>query len=102
LVISRQETPEGPSFIIKDPTTRRFFRFGEAEHLIAQQLNGSTSLPALRARLDREFGMQAGAETLQQFVDQLRRIRLLARGDSRSAEPRRKRRLFREVCSTPE
>ena len=32
LVISRQDTPEGPSFIIKDPATRRFFKFGEAEN----------------------------------------------------------------------
>ncbi len=93
-MISRQKTPEGPSFVIKDPTTRRFFRFGEAEHLIAQQLDGATPLTAIQARLEREHGIQAGADTLQQFVEQLRRLGLLQTADSLSALPRRKGRLF--------
>jgi len=93
LVISLQDTPEGPSFIIKDPATRRFFKFGEAEHLIAQQLDGATSLPVLQTRLQREFGIEAGPDTLQQFVGQLRRIGLLETGDTPSQPPARSRRL---------
>jgi putative peptide zinc metalloprotease protein len=94
LVISRQETPEGPSFVIKDPTTRRFFRFGETEHLIAQQFDGATPLVAVQARLAREFEIQAGAETLQQFVEQLRRLGLIQTGAPASGGALRKRRLF--------
>jgi putative peptide zinc metalloprotease protein len=94
LITSRQDTPEGASFVIKDPTTRRFFRFGETEHLIAQQLDGATALVAVQARLEREFGIEAGPDTLQQFVDQLRRLGLLQSADSPSAARQRKRRLF--------
>jgi len=94
LVISRQETPEGPSFVIKDPTTRRFFRIGETEHLIARQLDGSSGLAAVQARLERNFGIQAGADTLQHFVEQLRRLGLLQTAESSSGTLHRKRRLF--------
>ena len=94
LITSRQDTPEGPSIVIKDPATRRFFRFGETEHLIAQQLDGATALVAVQARLEREFGIEAGTDTLQQFVDQLRRLGLLQSADSPSAARQRKRRLF--------
>jgi multidrug resistance efflux pump len=94
LVISRQETPEGATFVIKDPTTRRFFRFGETEHLIAQQLDGSTPLVAVQARLARELEIEAGADTLQPFVEQLRRLGLLQTGAPLSGGAHRKRRLF--------
>jgi putative peptide zinc metalloprotease protein len=39
LVISQQETKEGTGFVVKDPTTGRFFRLKEIEHFIARQLN---------------------------------------------------------------
>jgi putative peptide zinc metalloprotease protein len=94
LVISRQDRPEGPSFIIKDPVARRFFRFGETEYLIAQQLDGSASLTAVQARLDREFDIAAGVETLQPFIDQLKRLSLLESAGSASGPTTRKRRLF--------
>ncbi len=94
LITSRQDTPEGPTFVIKDPATRRFFRFGETEHLIAQQLDGSSALVAVQARLEREFALDADVETLQQFVDQLRRLGLLESGAATGTKSQRKRRLF--------
>jgi hypothetical protein len=39
LVISQPETKEGTGFVVKDPTTGRFFRLKEIEHFIARQLN---------------------------------------------------------------
>jgi len=41
---SRQERPEGAVFVLKDPMTGRYFRFGEGEQFIAQQLDGATSM----------------------------------------------------------
>ena len=35
---------------IKDPSARRFFRFGEAEHAIAQQFDGRTALADVPVR----------------------------------------------------
>jgi putative peptide zinc metalloprotease protein len=96
LVISRQETPDGPTFVIKDPASRRFFRFGETEHLIATQFDGATALTAVQARLRSEFDVEAGAETLRQFADQLRRLGLLQAADPSvpAAGTQKKRRLF--------
>jgi putative peptide zinc metalloprotease protein len=77
LITSRQETPEGIFFVIKDPARRRFFRFREPEHLIARQLDGSTSLEALQHRIERELGSSVSPEILEQFIEQLRRLDLL-------------------------
>jgi multidrug resistance efflux pump len=76
LITSRQETPEGTFFIIKDQITRRFFRFREPEHLIARQLDGTTSLAAIQQKLEGELGA-IPTEMLEQFVEQLRRLGLL-------------------------
>jgi putative peptide zinc metalloprotease protein len=77
LITSRQETPEGVFFVIKDPARRRFFRFREPEHLIARQLDGSTSLEALQQRVEAELGSTVSPEVLEQFIEQLRRLGLL-------------------------
>jgi putative peptide zinc metalloprotease protein len=95
LVISRQETAEGLTFVIKDPAARRFFRFGETEHAIAQQFDGRTSLAEVPARLEHEHGLSVDPATLQEFVDQLRRLHLLETGESPAAGHHQHRRLFR-------
>jgi putative peptide zinc metalloprotease protein len=77
LITSRQETPEGTFFVIKDPARRRFFRFREPEHLIARQLDGSTSLEALQQRVEAELGSTVSPDVLEQFIEQLRRLGLL-------------------------
>ncbi|MDA2930666.1 efflux RND transporter periplasmic adaptor subunit [Acidobacteria bacterium AH-259-O06] len=77
LVVSQQETTEGTSFVVKDPVTRRFFRFKEPEHFIAQQLDGSTPFDVIRRRIEEKFGSPLGQETLDQFIEKLRRLGLL-------------------------
>ncbi|HEY3217096.1 MAG TPA: efflux RND transporter periplasmic adaptor subunit [Candidatus Eisenbacteria bacterium] len=77
LIVSRQETPEGPYFVVKDPRTRRFFRLREAEYAIARRLDGSSSLEAIAAQVASELGAEVSAETLAPFVEQLRRGDLL-------------------------
>ncbi len=62
LVVSEQETTAGPSFVIKDPASGRFFRLREPEHFIARQFDGSTHLDAIRRRAKEKFG--AGLRSL--------------------------------------
>ncbi len=77
LITSRQETSEGVFFVVKDPTTRRFFRFREAEQLVARQLDGSTPLETIHQNLEAQAESAVSAEALHQFVEQLRRLGLL-------------------------
>lgn len=77
LIVSRQETTEGLVFVVKDPVTEHFFRFREAEHFIAQQLDSATPLELIRQRVEEKFGAPVPLETLQQFVERLRRLGLL-------------------------
>jgi len=77
LVVSQQETTEEISYVIKDPASRRFFRFREVEHFIAQQLDGSTPFDVIRRRAEEKFGAPLAQETLEQFIEKLRRLGLL-------------------------
>src|SRR6266568_3442903 len=77
LVVSRQGTPEQSVFVIKDPAKERFFRFGETEHFITQQLDGVTSPETVRQRVEERFDAPLPPETLQQFIDRLGRLGLL-------------------------
>src|SRR5206468_787231 len=73
LVISRQDGV----VVLKDPTTGRFFRFGEAEDFIVSQFDGSTSFEAIRDRAREKFGSPPAREEIDAFVAALRRLRLL-------------------------
>ena len=77
LIVSRQEAPDGVFYVYKDPATRRFFRFREPEHLIAQQLDGRSSLVAIVQKLAGEFESALSVDVLEQYVEQLRRLGLL-------------------------
>jgi multidrug resistance efflux pump len=93
LVITQQETKEGTGFVIKDPATGRFFRLKEVEHFIARQLNGSTPLDAIREEVEQKFGVTFKPETLEQFIQTLGRLGLLAKdgGEPESVTDRPKR-----------
>src|ERR1041385_1875105 len=86
-----RQTPEGTVFVVKDPLTQRFFQFRELEHTILQRLDGRASLEDVLNRVTKEQDCQLDAETLQQFVEQLKRMKLLDSGDSKPAPsvPRR-------------
>src|SRR2546428_14129433 len=73
LVISRQ----GGAIVLKDPATGRFFRFGEAEHLITSQLDGATPLDVVRRRVGEAFGAGPEPGGVAGFVATLRRLGLL-------------------------
>src|SRR5437879_11037308 len=42
LIVRTQQTSHETSVIVKDPVSRKFFRMGEAEQFIAEQLDGKT------------------------------------------------------------
>jgi putative peptide zinc metalloprotease protein len=83
LVISRQ----GDAVVLKDPATGRFFRFGEAEHFITSQLDGTTPLEVVRQRAGEEFGSLPEAGMVEGFVASLRRLGLLEANDAARERP---------------
>ena len=64
-------------YVVKDPVTRRFFRFGEREYFIVKNLDGRSSLGEIAARHQIEFGRPIPEEKLEQFVDRLSMLCLL-------------------------
>jgi putative peptide zinc metalloprotease protein len=77
LVISPQVGGTETTFVVKDPSAQRFFHFGEVEHFVARQLDGSTTLDIVRRRVEQQFDRPLQADTLETLVNQLRRCRLL-------------------------
>src|SRR4030095_2666019 len=78
-----QGTGSETTFVVKDPATERFFRFGEVEHFVARQLDGSTPLDVVRHRVEQRFDAPLQTETLESLVNQFRRCRLLESPEAR-------------------
>ncbi len=72
LIFSRQGEGEKSGFVIKDPVARRFYRFGEMEYFIAQQLDGATSPETVQQRVAERFGATPSLKTLEEFEARLR------------------------------
>ena len=77
LIFSRQGEGEKSGFVIKDPVARRFYRFGEIEHFIAQQLDGATSPETVQQRVAERFGATPSLKTLEEFEARLRTLQLV-------------------------
>ncbi len=91
LILSRQEQGGTTHFVLKDPTSGRFFRFKEPEYFIAQQLDGATPLDAVRQRVEEHFGAPLDQQTLEQFIERLRRLGLLESEGAEAAHPAQRR-----------
>src|SRR5437867_684718 len=89
LVVSEQVVRGKQAYIIKHPASERFFRFGEYEYFIAQQLDGNTSLDEVRRRVEEKFGSGLSPNTLDQFIERLRRLGLLDEGKTELREAAR-------------
>jgi putative peptide zinc metalloprotease protein len=95
LTISRQETAEGSVCVLKDPVSGAFFRFGDTEQFIAEQLDGATPLDEVRRRTEAHFDASLAPESLQAFVARLVKAGLLEGGtESPKARTRRRGRLL--------
>src|SRR5262245_19756463 len=91
LVISRQ----AGAVVLKDPATGRFFRFGEAEHFITSQLDGTTPLAVVRTRAGEEFGSLPDSGVVEKFVESLKRLGLLEADGTGPERPAARRRRTR-------
>ncbi len=80
LILSRQEQRGTIYFVVKDPQTRRFFRFKEPEEFIIRQLDGVHSLQTIRERFHEQFAAALSADTLATFIDRLSGLGLLEDG----------------------
>jgi multidrug resistance efflux pump len=85
LVVSQQEAAGAVALVVKDPVAGRFFRFGEVEGFILQQLDGATSSEQVRARVKARFGAALPPEQLEQFTGRVRTCGLL---EEEGAAPR--------------
>src|SRR6185503_8894683 len=85
LLVSRHGEEDKSFFVFKDPASERFFRFGETEHFITEQLDGETPVETVRQRVEERFGATLSVEALQQFIERLRGLGLVTDG---TAEPR--------------
>ena len=89
LIVSRQETAGGIIFVLKDPTSSRFFRLREPEFYLAQQLDGRTPLEVARGNVEERFAAAISRDALDRFVGKLRGLGLLDLPGVRSDGPAR-------------
>lgn len=68
LIVSRQQTKGSTFFVVKDPNSGKFFRFGEAEQFIAEQLNGETSPEVICRNAEVKFDAKLSADSLSAFI----------------------------------
>src|SRR5437773_5165753 len=77
LTVREQQTPDGRFFVVKEPLSGNFFRIREAEHFIAQQLDGETPIEVVRRRTEHQFDTTLPAATLNAFITSLKAAGLL-------------------------
>ncbi len=94
LPISRQETPDGPVLIIKEPASGRFFRLGPVEQFIAELFDGTHSLDDVRRQVEERFDAPLSEGTILAFVHKLETSGLLT-SSKKSALKRPDRRRIR-------
>ena len=90
LETSRQQADGEEVFVVKDPATGRFYRFGAAERFIIEQLNGATAPEEICRKAEAEFGEELERATLDAFVESLRQRGLLETPETRAALDRRR------------
>jgi len=71
LVIRRQDGADRESYILKDPSSGKFFRVREVERFIAAQLDGAATLDEIRARVEARYEASLSPAALQGFIDRL-------------------------------
>jgi putative peptide zinc metalloprotease protein len=90
LVLSLQDG----AVVVKDPRTRRFFKFGPAEHFIATQLDGTTPVDIVHERLQSHLGSRLDAAAINRFVASLERLGLLETEMTAAQLPARRPRMW--------
>ena len=93
LTLSHQRADGNARCVVKDPRSGKFFRFGELEQFIAEQLDGETPLEVVRQRTEARFDGPLPADVLAAFVRKLAKSGLLeGQGDADDGSARSHRR----------
>src|SRR5213592_774476 len=87
LTVREQQTPDGRFFVVKEPLSGNFFRLREAEHFVAQQLDGEPPIEVVRQRTERQFATTLPAGTLNAFVTTLKAAGLLQSEAALATQP---------------
>src|SRR5438128_8287352 len=95
LIVRPRHTAHDTSFIVKNPTTGRFFRFGEAEQFIAQQLDGKTTVEEIVQRTESHFDAELPPEILGACLASLKKTGMLDVPGSAQPNANSKQRRFR-------
>ena len=77
LTVSQQQAAGTTRYVVKDSRSGKFFRFGELEQFIADQLDGETPLEVVRQRAEARFDASLPADALAAFVKKLTKSGLL-------------------------
>ena len=77
LIVRQHRTAHGTTVVIKHPASGKFFRLGEAELFITQQLDGNTPIEIIRQRAESRFGAVLPIETLAAFLLNLKKNEVL-------------------------
>jgi putative peptide zinc metalloprotease protein len=78
LVLVEQTYRGEQSYIVKDPTTHKYFRFRPPEVAVMRSLNGERTVPEAAASLLEE-GLKVSAVALSRFVEKLKAMGLCER-----------------------
>jgi len=95
LTLSRQQAADGVRYVVKDGRSGKFFRLGELEQFIAEQLDGETPLDMVRQRTEARFEATLAPAALAAFVTKLEKGGLLeaqgapAHAPAKAGRPRR-------------
>lgn len=79
LRFTRHDSDGTVSWIVKDPASLKYFRFGQIECWIMQRLDGERSLQQVCDELREETGMNASPQALDGLVRRLRELGLVER-----------------------
>src|SRR5882757_838325 len=86
LIIRQHHAADGISAIIKHPVSGKFFRLGEAELFITQQLDGKTPIEIIQRRAETTLGAVLPIETLNAFLLSLNKNGVLETADANRKE----------------
>ena len=85
LVIAPVEEEGASYFVIKDPSSNRYFRVKPLEHFLITQFDGKTSLESIRRRASEEKKILVSEEVLSRFADKFHELGLLRREEEGTA-----------------
>lgn len=82
MIVQRQQTASGISYVVKDSLSEKFFRLKEIEYFIITQCDGTTTCDTIRSRAEKKFGGALSEDALRYFLERLEKNELLETGET--------------------